>query len=463
MLIINNKKIKSKRSLTSFLLENEIESIENISELNKMYNIEFNDGNLKSILYFFKEYGNITLKYIKKVDDNDFNVDRFIDYVKFLKENPKCNDVNKIWSIIYGEEKAKEKLNKIRKNVITPFNIEYWINKGLTEEEAMIKIEEYKFKCGSKLENFIKRHGEEIGTVKHNEFREKSKHTLETFIIKYGEDIGREKYGEYLKTKDSNSFDWALKKANGDVELAEEIVKKRKKSTTVNLESMIKKYGDIDIAKEELSKIHKNRDGSSINYFLKKTNGDKKKAKELYHTHSIKKDCMSINYFLRKSNGDLELAKILQAKEINKRSVSFFKASKESLKIFIPLYKYLRKNGIFRDDIYLGVKGSNEFKLHDLTRNKTYSYDFTITSLKTIVEYHGERFHPNVEKYGFDYLKENWGKEFNVNLEEKIDFDLNKKQTAIDNGYDYIEIWSSDDENTINEKLLKLKNKIYEN
>jgi hypothetical protein len=463
MLIINNKKIKSKRSLTIFLLENEIESVENISELNKMYNIDFNDENLKSILYFFKEYGNITLKYIKKVDDNDFNVDRFIYYVNFIKENPKCNNIIKIWSVIYGEDKAKEKLSKIRKKTITPFSTEYWINKGLTEEEAMIKTKEYRVKCGSNLENFIKRYGEEIGLVKYNEFREKSKHTLETFMIKYGEDIGREKYNEYLKTKDSNSFDWALKKANGNTELAKQIITERKKSTITNLETMIIKYGDVELAKQKLIELNKKRDNSSMDYFLKKANGDKVKAKELYFTHSIKKDCMSINYFLRKSNGDLELAKILQDREIKKRGVSFFTASKESLKIFIPLYKYLRKNGIFRDDIYLGVKGSNEFKLHDLIKNRTYSYDFTITYLKTIIEYHGERFHPNIEKYGFEYLKENWGKEFNINLEEKINFDLNKKQTAIDNGYDYIEIWSSDDENTINEKLLKLKNKTYEN
>lgn len=46
----------------------------------------------------------------------------------------------------------------------------------------------------------------------YNEYCEKSKHTLEIYIEKYGEIEGQIKYNEYLKTKDSNSYEWALKK-----------------------------------------------------------------------------------------------------------------------------------------------------------------------------------------------------------------------------------------------------------
>jgi hypothetical protein len=348
---------------------------------------------------------------------------------------------------------------------ITPFKVEYWVNKGYSENESNEKVRIHKLKCGRTLESFIFNHGEIDGPLKYKEFCEKSKHTLETFTIKYGDIDGKNKWCEYLKTKDSNSKTWALKKANGDVNVANEMLDKRKKSVVVSLEKLIKKYGDVDLAKNKLNEINKKKDGSSMTYFLKKTNNNKKKAIELYQQFSLKKDCMSINFFLKKSNGDLELAKLLQIEELKRRDVSFCTASKESLNYFIPLYKYLRKNGIERNDIFLGVSGSYEYKLHDLENNLTFSYDLTILSLNTIIEYHGEKFHPNIEKYGLNKLKEDkWGKYFRLNLEESITKDINKKQLALNNGFDYLELWSSDSEEINKEKINKLiKQKLNEN
>lgn len=348
---------------------------------------------------------------------------------------------------------------------ITPFKIEYWLNKGYSENESNEKVRIHKLKCGRKLENFIYNHGEINGPIKYKEFCEKSKHTLETFITKYGDIDGKNKWCEYLKSKDSNSKTWALKKSNGDINIANEMLSKRKGSVVLSLEKLIKKYGDIDIAKNKLIEINKNKDGSSLSYFLKKTNGDRKKAIKLFQESSSKKDCMSINFFLKKTNGDLELAKKLQIEELKKRDVSFFIASKESLKYFIPLYKYLRKNGVERNDIFLGVKGSYEYRLHDLEKNLTFSYDFTITSLNLIIEYHGEKFHPNIQKYGVKKLKEdNWGKYFRLNLDESIKKDEIKKELALKNGFEYLELWSSDTEEINKNKINKLiKQKLNEN
>jgi hypothetical protein len=347
----------------------------------------------------------------------------------------------------------------------TPFKIEYWLGKGFSENEAIDKVKIHKLKCGRTLESFIFNHGEVDGLIKYKEFCDKSKHTLETFVFKYGEVDGTNKWFEYLKTKDSNSKDWALKKSNGDINIANEMLIERKKSVVVSLEKLIKKYGDINIAKTKLNEINQNKDGSSMNYFLKKTNGDRKKAIDLYQKFSLKKDCMSINFFLKKTNGDLKLAKILQIEELKKRDVSFFTASKESLKYFIPLYKHLRKNGVERNDIFLGVSGSYEYRLHDLENNLTFSYDLTILSLNIIIEYHGEKFHPNIQKYGVSKLKEDaWGKYFRLNLEESITKDKNKKQLALKNGFDYLELWSSDSEVINKEKINKIiKQKLNEN
>ena len=71
---------------------------------------------------------------------------------------------------------------------------------------------------------------------------------------------------------------------------------------------------------------------------------------------------------------------------INERKmVSFSNASKESLNVFLPLYnKY--KNDVL---VYIGIDESNEYFLRD--GKSIYFYDFTIPSLKIIVEYNGSK------------------------------------------------------------------------
>lgn len=338
----------------------------------------------------------------------------------------------------------------------SPFKIEYWLKKGFSNDESIEKVRIHRLKCIRTLESFIYNHGEINGLLKFKEFCDKSKHTLESFMKKYGKEDGKLKWDAYLKTKDSNSEKWALKKSNGDVYKANEILKERKKNVIVTLDKLIIKYNDIELAKEKLKDINKRKDSSSLKYFIKKTNGDLKLATILYKERSLKKDCMSINFFLKKTNGDLKLAKDLQVSELNRRNISFCIASKESLVYFIPLYKYLRKNGFKRSDIFLGVNGSYEYKLHDVDKNITFSYDFTVPSLGLIIEYHGEKFHPNIKKYGVNKLRENrWGKHFRLDLDKSILKDKTKKELAITNNFEYIELWSSDSEEINKEKIIK--------
>lgn len=118
---------------------------------------------------------------------------------------------------------------------------------------------------------------------------------------------------------------------------------------------------------------------------------------------NLRKDSGSFEYCMRKCNYDLLKAKELYHDLKQRRCVPFGKASKESLKYFIPLYKFLRKNNINRHDIYIGVSGSNEYWLRDLNKNLFFMYDFTILSHKLIFEYDGIKWHVDDEK---DLLKE---------------------------------------------------------
>jgi hypothetical protein len=111
--------------------------------------------------------------------------------------------------------------------------------------------------------------------------------------------------------------------------------------------------------------------------------------------------------------------------------------SKESLVFFKPLYKFCRKLGIQRKDIYFGIKGSKEFFIRDnsLPINGGYFYDFTIPSLNMVVEYHGTFWHPKNPSL--------WKNPFLSYDEAKIK-DGYKQLIAENFGFSYFIVWSDD-------------------
>lgn len=112
------------------------------------------------------------------------------------------------------------------------------------------------------------------------------------------------------------------------------------------------------------------------------------------------------------------------------------RTSKESLIFFIPLYKKLRKMGFQRDDIYWGIKGSREFA------NRTdelgnFFFDFTIKSIKYIIEYHGSFWHPHPDKIFKGFIDEN----------KAIERDLEKKKYMESLGYKVKYVWDFQNHN----------------
>lgn len=304
---------------------------------------------------------------------------------------------------------------------------------NISIEEANKKIQLMKRNKSTSLIGFIYRHGEELGKIKFKEFQESSKHTYKKYINKYGNELGNIKWSEYLSKKDSTSFNWALSKANGDNNLAKELHKERINglSLTYDINYFIDKYG-VDNAEFEMNKFKISKDTSSYNWALSKASGDFKLADEIYY-----KRCES-------------------------KSVMFGNASKESMLLFNPLIDWLMSLGIKKDDIYCGIENSHEIFIYDKKNKKRYYYDFCIKSIKLIIEYNGEKFHPNYEKYSIDYINQNWVHPYNKNLNvnDLVEFDKRKIDNAINNGYEIHIVWSSDSNKL--EKLKNIiKNKIY--
>lgn len=134
------------------------------------------------------------------------------------------------------------------------------------------------------------------------------------------------------------------------------------------------------------------------------------------------------------------------------KAVGWGKSSKQSLKYFLPLYKNLRKLGIPREQLYLGVNGSNEYRLKDKLVTKL--YDFCILSHKIIIEFHGIQWHAKTEEDSKQRTNP-----FGYTLLASWQNDCYKKSLAIQNGFTIIELWS--DEESINAgKLEDLMNKL---
>lgn len=416
MIKIKNKEFKFRRGFNKFISENDFKfedltfldfdkCLNEFKIIDKISEIFFYD-----ILCYIKSGINQykLINYINKCGELNFCKTRFDEYILFCEKFPNVINEER-FKLIYGD-KWEDEFKKSFYDRITPYKKEYWINKGFSEDESINKIKEYGKNKATSKEGFINRHGIDEGLKKLNKFKESSKHTKEKFISKFGKEEGSLKWNEYLKTKDSMSLNWALNKANGDIELANKIKKERNESVSSN----------------------------SYNFLLKKFN--------------FNEDALLTEYIRRSKNI---------------KHHSFGRASKESLKYFIPLYKRLRKMGLERKDICIGVKGSYEFRIVDKEKKKTYLYDFTIKSKGIIIEYNGERFHPNYEKYSIEYLNENWKpiRFFNKSTNDAhhyINLDKEKIKIAEQNNFNVLILWSSDSFKINNNKIEKflIKNNI---
>ena len=255
------------------------------------------------------------------------------------------------------------------------------------------------------LEGFIQRHGIEIGTILYDEFVKgiKKQNTLEGFIERYGEESGKIEYAKTSKLKSKSQTLSGYIERYGKIEGPLRFEKRQQKY----VESCFNK------SEEEILSIRKSK-GKSF--------------KELCDKH-----------------GKLRAIEIIQSRINNYK---FAKASKQSLRIFIPFYKFLRKRGVSRNDIFLGVNGSSEFYIKEKDRAFVL-FDFTVKSKRIIIEFHGIMFHPKNQH------DPNWKCLYsNESADEKYKKDALKKEIAGRAGFTVITIWS-DVDHKINLEFIK--------
>jgi len=111
--------------------------------------------------------------------------------------------------------------------------------------------------------------------------------------------------------------------------------------------------------------------------------------------------------------------------------------SKESLKFFVPLYKFCRRLGISKTSIYFGISGSKEYFIRDntLSFNGGKFYDFCIPSINLIIEYNGSFWHPRT--------KESWRNPY-IDFDSAIISEKYKRELCELRGFNMFEVWSDD-------------------
>lgn len=300
----------------------------------------------------------------------------------------------------YFEEDYIEAMLQCNNKPPRNYDKDTWIKLGYSETVALDKIREQKKKTAGSLESFITRFGPKLGLQRYTEFRNNVgySNTLDYYIEKFGKKEGTEKY----KNKNfKNSFTSSRSGHEKNGTLKEYNDQNNKRSESNKYESLIKKFGE-DRAREIL--------------------------------------------FLR--------AGFMRTKK--------HKTSKIAYRFFIPIYKFLRKNGIDRVDILWGVGDSKEKLLYNKNSKFPKLYDFCVESLKIIIEFDGKAWHPRKEKLTEKEWNQ-WKTPFGNSAEHQYKNDRLKDIIAEQNGYYLLRVHEDDMIVRREEILSILKDRISEN
>lgn len=332
-----------------------------------------------------------------------------IQYISEHKEKAaKINKgkTNEYYKEKYGEEYVKNiihKNNKLKSHLC----IEFWLNKGYTEEEGKKKISDIQSQ-NSKLVKNRKHETKKERITKYGKeeaekyFREKSRFCIEYWLKRgYTEKEGKNKIAE-LQIENSKRVKnrvntkaisyWLEKGYNKDE--AKKIIADSQK--TFSLEKCIEKYGEI-----EGTKIWEER--------------QKKWQKTLHENHNM--------------------------------HVGYSKVSQELFKAIEELYEEEE-----RDYIFYGSK-NREFTIRQ--DDKTYVYDFTDLKNRKIIEFNGDIYHGNPQIFNESDRPNPYKKQFTA--KELWDFDKNKKIIAESEGFDELIIWENEYKQNKQEVINKCK------
>jgi len=375
----------------------------------------------------------------------------------------------KIYYISRGWDEADAK-NKVKirqesrpkRKINSPFTLKYWVNKGYSEKDAEVQrrscipvYEEYWVKRGcSKSEAeqkaiFTKTDNNKRGNEGQNKDKKYtrliSKRCFEYWESRYPEEIAREKYREY---QTNFSLETCIQKY-GNAE-GQKVFDKRQEQWQNTLKAK---------PQEEIDRMNRLKNVDLINCIKKY---GEEVGEEYYYVNIFRHSNQRYRWFYKVNAGDWKKAQVDYENDRNEHKKHHKgSASKESLEILLPMYRFVRQLGIPKDEIFIGTGKSKELIILSVTEGRSrYSYDFAVESnkMKFIIEYHGKVFHAK-ESYPDDWLAV-FSK---TTKQESLRMDAEKERRARDCGYDYYVVWSDENKSSAISRLKQEIKDTYEN
>lgn len=285
-------------------------------------------------------------------------------------------------------DEEKQRINKLKKQSKQAFIERYGEEEGTKRYEERVA----KFKRSTSLTGLVERYGEEEGTRLFNERNLSRSSSLNSLIEKYGEEEGRLRYQQQVE----------------------------RKAHAQTLQGYIDRYG-FELGCERYQQRQQK--------FVESWNN--KSPDELARIRNLQKQSLET---MQQRYGEEEGLKRYHQWLQTRR----FRASAESLKVFVPMYTWLLDQGFEDDDIYFGYQGKKEFFI--IEGKEFFSYDFCIKSLHLIVEFNGILYHPKTRD------QKDWHIPYcDLTAEQKYDMDQHKMSVAQQHGFKVIVLWEDVD------------------
>lgn len=333
-----------------------------------------------------------------------------------------------------------------------PQMLEFWYERGWSEEEAKEKIAAIKNLQKNGIYAKITPEKRKEQAINANK-----KRVSQMKKLKISDP-------QKLKEKSNTNIEYYLAKGL-NLEEAENALKERQ--ATFSKKKMIEKFGEEEGLKKVaernskwFSSLKENNDWEELSkrkiMTLEKCilNYGTEEGVEKFKTANAAKAQTKENYIKKFGVEEGEMKWSSYVKKRAERSITYY--SKEACLFFKPFLEKLNSGELI---VYTANEnfGKEYFLLRD---NKIHFYDFTVPALKLIIEYHGVHIHPNPTWKSEKWYA--WKHAFNgKSANEARAFDLRKKEIAEQSGFTVVEIWndSTKEENTkkidciINDKL----------
>ena len=322
-------------------------------------------------------------------------IDEIDDYISKLKQKLSINGrknkgVNRLQQFInkYGEE-----LGKIKYNESCTIKIEHWLAKGYSYDEAKNKIFEIQSKISSKVKNrFVvnKQNLSERGIDANLFMRQKSQLCAEYWLKRgYSIDDAKNKIFE-IQSKNSR--------------------KRTRLSICENSYRCKEHWIKLGYSEEESKQIIKNYQ-RTFSREICITKYGKEKGLEIFRK--------------RQEKWQLTLHK-------NRKMRCGY--SQISQDLFNELYKYTT------NEVYYASL-NREYTIYNDKNKHAYAFDFTDLTNRKIIEFQGDIYHGNPNLFNENDRPSPWN---NLTAKEMWERDEYKKQIAITNDFDVMQIWEYD-------------------